>query len=229
MHDQSYLSGSDQRYGRWDITQLGVAKRSSFWPRARVEYENEKGVIVKEQCIAAYTDALKECDAGSDRTHGFSALVGTMTYSLELGGFVQEGNPPWDEHVSFPPSEYQARLGSDNTAGDPYGPQCPGSRPGRRIFPDDLEKAISWFCVNGRPLKEPDNPLTTQSRYPPEGEAEFWQGDRYTMHLSMGAEPLKWSGGDRPYFDPDACKYVSRYSSMVAFCMILTSVQRIRL
>jgi hypothetical protein len=122
MHDQSYLSGSDQRYGRWDITQLGVAKRSSFWPRARVEYENEKGVVVKEQCIATYTDALKECDANSDRTHGFSALVGSMTYSLELSGFVQEGNPPWDEHVYFPPSEYQARLGSGNTAGDPYGP-----------------------------------------------------------------------------------------------------------
>jgi hypothetical protein len=68
MHNQAYLSGSDQRYGRWDITSLGVAKRSSFWPRARVEFENENGVIVEEQCIAAYTDALSQCDPGSDRT-----------------------------------------------------------------------------------------------------------------------------------------------------------------
>jgi hypothetical protein len=94
MHDQSYLSGSDQRYGRWDVTQLGVPKRSSFWPRARVEFENEKGVIVKEQCIAAFTDGLKQCDTESDRTYGFSALVGSMPYSLDLSGFVQEGNPP---------------------------------------------------------------------------------------------------------------------------------------
>jgi hypothetical protein len=47
MHDQSYLSGSDQQYGRWDVTQLGVLKRSSFRRRARVEFVNEKGVIVK--------------------------------------------------------------------------------------------------------------------------------------------------------------------------------------
>jgi hypothetical protein len=85
--------GSDVVYGRWDITQLGVPKRSSFWPRARLHSSNKGGVTVKEQCIAAFTDALKKCNPDSDRTHGFSARVGTTEYSLELSGMTQEGNP----------------------------------------------------------------------------------------------------------------------------------------
>jgi hypothetical protein len=71
--NQFYLNenpGSNVVYGRWDITQLGVPKRSSFWPRARLHSSNKGGVIVKEQCLAAYTDALKKCDPDSDRTHG---------------------------------------------------------------------------------------------------------------------------------------------------------------
>jgi hypothetical protein len=71
--NQFYLNenpGSNVVYGCWDITQLGVPKRSSFWPRARLHSSNKGGVIVKEQCLAAYTDALKKCDPDSDRTHG---------------------------------------------------------------------------------------------------------------------------------------------------------------
>jgi hypothetical protein len=205
MHDQPYLSGSDQRYGRWDVTQLGVPKRGSFWPRARVEFENEKGVIVKEQYIAAFTDGLKQCDTESDRTHGFSALVGSMTYSFDLSGFVQEGNPPWDQHVSFPPSEDQARLANGDTAGNPYRPQCHDSRPDRRIFPDDLEKAITSFCVNGAQPTVYDRG-EGQHDYPPEGEPPFYPKDSTTIRLTIGGEALNGNDGERPYFDRDACK-----------------------
>jgi hypothetical protein len=146
-----------------DVTSLSVQFKSSFdyrvvrsvsislGLRAIVEFENEKGVIVKELWIAADIDGLKQRDTNSDRSHAFNALAGSITYSLDLSGFVQEGNPPGDQRVSFPPSEDRARLASGDTADNPYGPQCHGSVPGRIIFPKDLEEAITSFCVNSAP------------------------------------------------------------------------------
>jgi hypothetical protein len=105
----------------------------------------EKGVIAKEQCIAAYAYSLKKCDADSERLHSFSALVGSITYALDLSGFVQEGSPLRDQQVSFPPSEDRARL----TTGNPYRPQCHDRVPSRRTFLEDLETAITSLCING--------------------------------------------------------------------------------
>ncbi|KAH3995359.1 hypothetical protein HBI70_178250 [Parastagonospora nodorum] len=195
-NDQTYLnSGSDERYGRFDIAQLGVPKRSSFWPRINLAESDKKGVVVKEQCISAFTDGLKECDSNSDKTHGFTAIVGTAKYSLELSGLVTEGNPPWQgsDKLSFPPSEFQNRYNGAIDNGDPWGIVCdiPNTYSGHKLYPDNLDKAINYFCVNGGPLKR---------------HTQFYDnGKGKSSHLAMGAEPLNLKDSKRPYFDNRAC------------------------
>lgn len=213
-NDQTYLnSDSDERYGRFDIAQLGVPKRSSFWPRVKLADSDKKGVVVKEQCISAFAHDLKECDSKSDRTHGFTAVVGTAKYSLELSGLVAEGNPPWQgsEKLSFPPSEYQSRYNAAIDNGDPWGIECdpPNRYPGRKLYPDDIDKAINYFCVNGGPLKpfHNDNGWNGMTDYPPKGQTQFYDnGKGKSAHLAIGAEPLNLKDGKRPYFDTRACE-----------------------
>lgn len=206
--DNFYLhheKGSDQKYGRWDITQLDVPKRSSFWPRAILNDPNQDGIIREEQCVIAFTDGLKQCDAGSGRTHGFSATFGTATYALELSGYTNEGNPPWDQHPAFPPPEDEARNGG-SSAGDPYGPMC--DKPGasfKRIFPNDLEATINSFCVDGIPLK-PFKGAGGDDRYPKKGDPRFYESEFLKMFLSLGAEPMNRGGNERPYFEEKACE-----------------------
>ncbi|KAF1917522.1 hypothetical protein BDU57DRAFT_537190 [Ampelomyces quisqualis] len=187
-NDHLYLNHNpdgDQKYARWPITQLKVPNRSSFWTRAKLNNQQENGVIIKDQCISAYTDGLKQCDQGSDRTHGFSAVVGTTAYTLEVSGFTQDGNPPWNEKSMFPPVEYHG------------GPECsaassaPGYKP---VFPDDLEKAMSWFCVNGAPLKDFGRYWQGCEQYPPKGQPRFYNSERYMLVLGMGAQKMTKTG-----------------------------------
>jgi hypothetical protein len=216
-NDQTYLnSASDERYGRYDIVQLGVPKRSSFWPRVNLADPTKKGVVVKEQCMSAFTDGLKQCDPNSARTHGFTAVVGTANYSLDLSGLTTEGNPPWlgDKMLSFPPSEFQSRYnsgGKDNS--EPWGVECDpvNPRPGRVIHQEDLEKAISFFCVNGNALKDlnEDQGRSGLTAYPPKGQPQFYQDDKasgFTTHLAMGAEALNLKGDKAPYWDKRSCE-----------------------
>jgi hypothetical protein len=184
-NDQVYLNhndnnpGGDQKYARWPMTQLKVPNRSSFWTRAKVFDQTQNGVITKDQCISAYTDGLKQCDQGSDRTIGFSAVVGTMTYTLETSGFTQDNNPPWDAHQMWPPVEYHE------------GPKCSSADTNYRpIFPDDLEKAMSWYCVNGAPLKDHTHYDEVNDQYPPPGQPRFYESAGYKMVLWMGAAPM---------------------------------------
>ncbi|KAH4219132.1 hypothetical protein HBI06_191950 [Parastagonospora nodorum] len=212
-NDQTYLnSDRDERYGRFDIAQLGVPKRSSFWPHVNLASSDKKAVVVKGQCISAFTDGLKECDSESDKTHGFTAVVGTAKYSLELSGLVAEGNPPWQgsDKLSFPPSEYQSRYNGAIDNGDPWGVGCdpPNRDPGHKLYPDDIDKAINYFCVDGGALKNFQNGLawTGMIDYPPKGQTQFYDnGKGKSSHLAIGAEPLNLKDGKWPYFDKRAC------------------------
>lgn len=92
-------------YGRWPITQINVPNRSSFWLRAQVHGNNNIGIILYDQCVSVFTEGLNKRDTDSDMTHGFSALLGSLEYSIDVSGWTQEGNPPWDQKVFFPPAD----------------------------------------------------------------------------------------------------------------------------
>jgi hypothetical protein len=204
----NYMSGSNVTYGRWDITQLGVPKRSSFWPRARLHGFNKKGVVVKEQCITAYMESLKQCNLSSQRTHGFSALVGTANYSLELSGMTQEGNPPWAQKVSFPPSEFEPKLevkDGKEVPGDIHIPICDTDKGSPPLHTPELDKTLDAFCVSGRKLQDFGKSWEKMYRYPPKGQPRFYESQPYKMILQLGAAPMDQRGLQRPYFDQNAC------------------------
>lgn len=202
----NHEKGSDQKYGRWDITQLDVPKRSSFWARATVRDVDENGIIKEEQCMKAFTDGLSQCESDSGRTHGFSAVVGTTTYSLELSGSTNENSPPWDQRPGFPPPEDEARNGGAS-AGDPYGSMC--DRPGKSwkgVSPNDIEAAINSFCIDGIPLTPFKSTAGGDDRYPKKGDPRFYESEHVKMFLSMGAEPMNRGGNERPYANEQACE-----------------------
>jgi hypothetical protein len=190
-----------------------VPKRSSFWPRVNPASSDKKAVVVKEQCISAFTDGLQDCDSESDKAHGFTAVVGTAKYSLRLSGLVAEDDPPWQgsEKLSFPPSKYQSRYNGAIDNGDPWGVGCdpPDRDPGHKLYPDDIDEAINYFCVDGGALKNFQNGLawTGMIDYPPKGQTQFYyNGKGKSSHLAIGAEPLNLKDGKRPYFDKRACE-----------------------
>ncbi|KAH7408683.1 hypothetical protein DE146DRAFT_786096 [Phaeosphaeria sp. MPI-PUGE-AT-0046c] len=177
---------NNQKYGRWDITQLDVPKRSSFWARATVHDPKQNGIIKEKQCVAAFTNGLKQCDAESGRTHGFSA-VGILHGTNILR------------------SEDEARNGG-TSARDPFGPMCDKHQADfNRIFPNDLEATIDSFCVEGIRLK-PFHGAGGDDRYPKKGNPRFYESGFLKMFLSLGAEPMNRGGKERPYFDDKACE-----------------------
>jgi hypothetical protein len=196
-------SPQNEPYGRWPITQLDVPNRSSFWSRARLHGNNELGIILFDECISAYTEGFKQCEPDSERTHGFTALLGSMEYSLEVNGWTQEGNPPWNQKTSFPPSEDSRRPN-----GDPYGPDCGRTYDGREaakadeIHRNDFEQALEAFCRNGQELKE-DKKSEYMFKYPPDGQPPFYASDKSAMDVTfrLGAQPAP-----DVYDDANSCK-----------------------
>jgi hypothetical protein len=184
-------SPQNEPYGRWPITQLDVPNRSSFWRATRLHGNNELGIILFDECLSAFAEGFKQCEPDSERSHGFTALLGSMEYSLEVNGWTQEGNPPWDQETSFPPSEDSRRPN-----GDPYGPDCGRTYDGREaakadeIHRNDFEQALEAFCRNGQELKE-DKKSEHMFKYPPDGQPPFYASDKSAMDvtLRLGAQP----------------------------------------
>ncbi|CAO2649935.1 Nn.00g012270.m01.CDS01 [Neocucurbitaria sp. VM-36] len=196
-------AGNDIIYWRWGITQLDVPNRSSFWLRANLNDDNKQGNLVKDECIAAFTDSLSQCDADKDVTHGFTASVGSIDYSLDLSGVTVDGNPPWNEKPAFPAPEFAP--GKD-LGGAAQSPSCypPDAELGRKISQADLESAMDAFCVNGADIQGFGYHWDKMFRYPPTEQPQFYNSEASKMHLEMGAETIN-HGAKEPYDDMRWC------------------------
>jgi hypothetical protein len=202
-HQFSSNSISDNVYWRWGVTQLDVPNRRSFWLRARPNGNNQQASFVKDECIAALTNGLEKCDPDSDVSHGFTASVGTIDYVLDLSGVTELDNPPWNEHPAFPAPEQVTAKGSAK----PQAPKCwnPAKYDiGRKVSPEDIEKAINAWCVNNS--KIPGLATGTEGRmYPPEGETPFYSDERTPMHIRLGVGTVE-TGESEPYGDMQWCE-----------------------
>ncbi|KAH6865939.1 hypothetical protein BKA58DRAFT_461960 [Alternaria rosae] len=202
-HQFSSNSISDNVYWRWGITQLDVPDRRSFWLRAKPNGNNQQASFVKDECIAALTNGLSTCDPDSDNTHGFTATVGTIDYSLDLSGVTNLDNPPWNEHPAFPAPELVTAKDSTN----PQIPQCWDPKIyyiGRKVAPDDIEKAISAWCKDDTKIEGFGN-NAKGFMYPPEGETPFYPNDRTPMHMRMDVATVK-TGEKEPYGSMKWCE-----------------------
>lgn len=196
--------GTDNIFWRWGITQLDVPNRSSFWLRANVNGVNKEGKFVKDECIAAITDGLSKCDSNSDISHGFTASVGSMDYSVDLSGVTQDGNPPWAEKPAFPAPEF---VPGKDLGGFAHSPACyaPEDSVGRKLSEGDLASAVDAFCVDGADIKGFGKYWDAMVQYPPKGQPQFYNSDALKMHLLLGAETIN-NGAKQPYDDMDWCK-----------------------
>ncbi|KAI4925262.1 hypothetical protein J4E85_007139 [Alternaria conjuncta] len=202
-HQFSSNAKSDNVYWRWGITQLDVPDRRSFWLRAKPNGNNQQASFVKDECIAALTNGLSTCDPNSDNTHGFTATVGTIDYSLDLSGVTQLDNPPWNEHPAFPAPEFL--TAKDSTK--PHTTQCWDPKTtftNRKIAPDDIEKAISAWCKDGTTIDGFGN-NADGFMYPPEGETPFYPNDHTPMHMRMNVATVE-TGEKEPYGDMEWCE-----------------------
>jgi hypothetical protein len=196
------IKGGTIPYGRWPISQINVPNRSSFWPRAQVHGNNNNGIILYDQCVAAFTEGLKTCEPDSDMTRGFSALYGSLEYSIDVSGWTQEGNPLWDQKVFFPPADDMLRKGGSGTA---FASECcPNNLPGERIDEVDFEKAIDGFCRNGAELDPPEHDWENMFVYPPQSQPAFYATNPGLPdeRLCLGAHRLDASA----YADSNACR-----------------------
>ena len=192
--------GKTAPYGRWLISQINVPNRISFWPRAQVERNNNIGIILYDECVTAFTEGLNTCEPDSDITHGFTTLCGSLEYSIDVSGWTQEGNPPWDQKVSFPPADNMPRKG-----GTPFASECyPANLPGEKVNEYDFEKAIDAFCPDGADLDAAEHDWENMFEYPPQSEPAFYATNPSLPdeRLYLGAHRLDASA----CADPDACK-----------------------
>lgn len=115
--------------------------------------DNKEAHFVKDECIAALTDSLAQCDSNSDVTHGFTASVGSIDYNVDLSGVTQDGNPPWNEKPAFPAPEFAA---GKELGGSAHLPICYPSNVhlNGKLSHVDLEIAINAFCLDSAGIKE---------------------------------------------------------------------------
>lgn len=181
-----------------------MPNRSSFWLRANVNGVKKEGNFTKDDCIAALTDSLSECDPNSDTTHGFTASVGSVDYSLDLSGVTQDGNPPWAEKPAFLASEFAPRKGLGSAG---HSPACyaPSDDVGRKISEPDLASAVDAFCIDGIDVKGFGKYWDAMFQYPPKGQSQFYNSDALKMHLLLGAETIN-NGAKEPYDEMNWCK-----------------------
>lgn len=96
-------------YDRWDVSGLGILKRSSLWLSATIGPFDQcsEGTVEEKDCIIVLNSAMKSCDKEQSYTTGaLSQGEGCIEYAIEVSSSIHEGDPPWDQHIKmFPPPE----------------------------------------------------------------------------------------------------------------------------
>jgi hypothetical protein len=203
-HQFTSNSISDNVYWRWGITQLDVTDRRSFWLRANPNGNNQQASFVKDECIAALTEGLSKCDPESDTSHGFTASVGTIDYSLDLSGVTINDSPPWNEHPSFPAPEQATAKGKKG----PQAPKCLNENKyatGPFVNPDDLERAIDYWCVDNTEITGFGPYGNAGPIFPPEGEPGFYPESPNPQHLHLSTQTVQNPDVPEPYEDMQWC------------------------
>jgi hypothetical protein len=198
---------SDGIYSSWGITELGVPNRSSFWLRAAKTCD-DKTKFNKWECKKSLMNGMQECDKGSS-THGLTASLKCIDYSIVLSGITDSDIPPWKPvDKKFPPPE-DAEVVSGKGKG--HAPICSKGNGERPLTDEDLNKAINAYCQNGQEITGFVKYGNPGFDYPPEGEPQFYNNEHFNMHLALGAETVN-NGAEKPYADMDWCKYVNCHS-----------------
>jgi hypothetical protein len=154
----------DRIYDRWDVSGLGILKRSSVWLSATTGPFNQcdKGTIEDKDCIAVLSSAMNSCDKDQLYTAGVLAQgEGCIEYAIEVSSSIHEGDPPWDQHVkSFPPPE---TVRSDISPASLVDSQivCSKER-GSTWSTEDAEAAIEEYCGNDLAWSDGYSPMSTR-------------------------------------------------------------------
>jgi hypothetical protein len=186
------VNKGDNVYQRYGITELGVADRSSFWLRGAITCGNQEKMI-KDDCIRALNNGMKECDTDNGYTHGLTASLGCLDYSIDLSGATHDDSPPWDEKPSYPPPELLAKEGG----GGPNKVHCLNADT-RPLIDEDFEKSIDGFCQNGAEIKGYGQHSEFMYRYPPQNQPQFYSEASDTMFFTSGSILNdKYVDGDR--------------------------------
>ena len=66
--------------------------------------------IDKDECITSLNDGMEQCDLDSYFSHGHTATIGCLDYSIDLSCVVQDESPPWNESVGWLAPEFAPKI-----------------------------------------------------------------------------------------------------------------------
>ncbi|KAJ4359515.1 uncharacterized protein N0V89_000070 [Didymosphaeria variabile] len=202
-NDGKKVIGTDSIYERYGTTDLGVSDQSSFWLRGSLSCGDTE-TVRKDDCKKSLLDGMAQCDPDGKATHGETASMGCLDYSLDLSGVTQDDNPPWNEKHQYPPPE-SAPSGKDDESANSV--ICDTrAQPGRALTEDQTNEAIAAYCKNEAAIPGFGDRWSNIFNYPPKGEAQFYSDDRFTMHLALGAETIDNKEGNEFYKDTAWCE-----------------------
>jgi hypothetical protein len=189
----------DRIYDRWDVSGLGISKRSSLWLSATTGPFDQCGVgtIEEKDCLSVLSSALNSCD--KDQTYTTGALAqgeGCSEYAIEVSSSVHEGDPPWNQHVKmYPPPE---TVRSDLSPASLVDSQivCSKERSTSKWSQNDADAAIEEYCGNDYAWSDGYNPMSNKGAL------------KIAASWTNGLEKKRGYNGPYRSEDRDYCKYV---------------------
>jgi hypothetical protein len=148
-NDSKVVKKGENVYQRYGIRAWGVSDRNSFWLRSAITC-GEEGKMNKEDCIKALQSGMEKCAPNSGYSHGLTASVGCIDYSIDVSGVTADQSPPWDQKTVFPPPE-----DAERPIGGPYEVECASkSMPDKALIRSeiDLSADIEAFCGTGQKI-----------------------------------------------------------------------------
>ncbi|KAF1998640.1 SGNH hydrolase [Amniculicola lignicola CBS 123094] len=212
---QTVERGQERIYDRWDISDLGVPKRHSFWLSAMTGHFSQcnKGTVIEKDCIRVLTGGMEACPAGQPVTWGMKAQGdGCIEYSIDMSAGVLEGNPPWNEHViTYPPPE--TLLSDMRPASEKHQVDCSIAE-GEGYYDADAETAIEQYCSNDLPYGGHDPSMLV--RVPGLNISANVDFNKTNLHFDKEYWPTPYAdeanchGFDPKHKNSDDCRYAFR-------------------